>query len=619
LTVTYRRLTALVVALMLGFGAIIVRLVFVQVLAAERYAALGVSERLHSVTLPADRGSIFDRDGRELAITVPQYTVWADPRLVTDPVGESRALAPVLGVDDGILDDRLSARGYFVYLARKVDDATATRVRQMKLPGVNLLVEPKRFSPAGALAGPLLGTVGTDNEGLSGLEVRYDSVLTGKPGRLVVEQDASGQPIAGGVHRVTAAARGSDLVLTIDRSLEYEVERDLGAEIVAAHARGGMAAVMDTHTGDVLAMASLVAAGQAPPPPSAPAAPSASSTPASDASTVPAAPPPGTVAAPSNSVVTTVYEPGSVNKIVTISAALQERLVVPGDALDVADSIHVGDTWFTDHDPHPVRHWTVTDILTSSSNVGTITLAQRLGKQRLDAYLRRFGFGARTALRLPGESAGLLLDPRRWYSTSIATVPLGQGVATTAVQILAAMNTLANGGVYVAPRLVKAVIDPLGHTVAAPPSPSHPVLSPTVAREMTAMLTEVVRTGTATAAAIDGYTVAGKTGTARKTVEGVKGYKPGAYISTFAGFVPAESPAFTAMVVLDEPTPIYGGLVAAPVFAEFSRYALRELHIPPPPPDAAMFGGVPRASPTGAVVVGEPGGDIAPAQQPPRR
>jgi cell division protein FtsI (penicillin-binding protein 3) len=584
-----RRLVALLLALLVGFAAVVARLAWVQGVSAARYAAIGVSERTHTIALSANRGSIFDRNGNELAISVPQTTVWADPHLVEDPRAVSQALAGPLALDPAVLLDRLTRPEHFVYLARRIDDATAATVKALQLKGVFFLSEPKRFSPDGTLAAPVLGTVGTDNEGLSGVEVGYDKALAGQPGSLTVEQDPSGNDLPGGERQIHPSARGSDLVLTLDRSLQYETEQDLAAEIVNSKALGGMAAIMDTRTGEILAMASLVAG------------------------TNPGEPP---QPAPSNEVVTRVYEPGSVNKLVTVSAALQEGITTPGQIYSVPDSVRVADQTFHDDNPHPTYNWSVTDILTASSNVGTINIAARLGKIKLDSYLRRFGFGSETDLRLPGESAGLLLDPKHWYPTSIATVPIGQGVAVTALQILAAYNTVANGGVYVAPKLVKAVIDPSGHTLPTPPSPTHRVVSARTAQEMTAMLSEVVRTGTATAAGIDGYTVSGKTGTARKTIEGQRGYEAGAYISSFAGFVPAEHPAFTALVVLDQPTPIFGGLVAAPVFAQMSRYALRELVVPPPAADPHLFDGVPHAVASAATVLGDPGGAQPPGSQP---
>jgi cell division protein FtsI (penicillin-binding protein 3) len=261
--------------------------------------------------------------------------------------------------------------------------------------------------------------------------------------------------------------------------------------------------------------------------------------------------------------------------------------------------VKIGGTVFHDAEPHPVENWTVTDILVNSSNVGTIAIAEKLGREQLDQYLRSFGFGAPTALHYPGESAGLLINTKDWSGTSIATVPIGQGLAVTAIQMLSAYNTIANGGIYVSPKLIKATVDSKGHSHPTATAARRPVVSPWVAADMTTMLGEVVRVGTGTDAKIDGYTVAGKTGTAKVPLEGSRGYKDGVYAASFAGFVPAERPALTAIVILDE-TPEFGGSVAAPVFAALSRYALREFRIPPQPPQPPAPG-VPLATAASAL------------------
>jgi cell division protein FtsI (penicillin-binding protein 3) len=482
----------------------------------------------------------------------------------------------------GELQRRLSARGRFGYLARRVEPAVADRVKALDLPGVHELDEPKRFLPAGDLAVPLLGKVGTDNEGQGGLEAQYEHRLAGTPGAVRLERDPNGRDIPGGVQHFEPSTRGEDLVLTLDRSMQYEAEQALAAEIVAAHARGGIAAVMQSDTGEVLAMANLTRAGD----PARPGDPAGVVVPAQ-----------------STTALTNVYEPGSVNKMITVAGSLEQGAIAPGDRMTVPDHIKVSDALFHDDEDHPVKQWSITDIVANSSNVGTIMIGRRLGKERIDQYLRAFGFGRRTGLGFPGESAGLLLDPARWYSTSIGTVPIGQGVAVTAMQMLAAYNTIANGGTYVAPKLVKASIDGDGKRHDTPPSDRHRVVSERTAAEVTAMLGEVVRVGTGKLAAIDGYGVAGKTGTARKPLDGARGYKEGAYVSSFVGFVPAARPAITAMVVLDEPTPIYGGLVAAPVFAELARYGLRELRVPPPA-GPAPTPQVPLADPQAAATEG---------------
>ncbi len=573
--------------IMVGFVLLAGRLVMIQGIAADRYVDVGESQRVRSVVLPAERGAIFDRNGYDLALTVGQSTVTADPRFVADPLATAKALAPILGQSAGELQDLLTKESSFVYLARKVDDAVAKQVRDLAHPGIDVIDEPERFLPAGDLAAPLLGRVGLDNEGLSGLEGQFEKRLAGKPGKMILEQDPDGRAIPGGLRQSRPSARGDDLVLTIDRSMQHQAERALAGQIVTARAKGGMAIVMETRTGEVLALANLVAdpKGGAPRP------------------------------ADKNMALTNVYEPGSVNKMITISGALEEGVVRPQDELSVPGTIKVSDHVFKEHDPHPVESWSITEVMANSSNVGSIMIGQKLGKERIDRYLRAYGFGKKTGLAFPGESSGILLDPNKWSGTSIGTVPIGQGVAVTGMQMLAAYNTVANGGEYVAPKLVKATVGSDGQPRPTPASDRHRVISARTSQQVTAMLSEVVRVGTGKLAAIDGYTVAGKTGTARKPLEGARGYQEGAYVSSFAGFVPAERPELSAIVILDEPTPIFGGIVAAPVFAAVARYGLRQFRIPPPPPAAppAAAAGVPEASPEGAQGVGEAGGEEIPA------
>ena len=591
-----RRLAAAMVAMVVGFLVLAARVVQVQGLSADRYSAFGESQRVRTVALPADRGSIFDRNGRDLALTVRQSTVTANPRLVPDPLAAAAALAPVLGLEVAAVQTRLTRDQSFVYLARKVDDAVAEKVKALGLPGVTLIDEPERFRPAGDLALPLLGRVGTDNIGLSGLESQHERRLAGRPGRLIVERDPRGGDIPGGVRQFSASAPGDDLVLSIDRSLQYETERSLAAQIVSSHSKAGTAIVMQTRTGEVLALANLTAATDGGPPRQS----------------------------AKNTAVTDVFEPGSVNKVITISAALEEGIVRPDTVLDVPGTIRVADHVFSEHDPHPLAKWSITDIMANSSNVGSIMIGQQVGKDRIDRYLRAYGFGRETGLDFPGESRGILLDPRKWSGTSIGTVPIGQGLAVTAMQMLGAYNAVANGGTWVAPKLVRATVDTKGHRRPTPPSDRRQVVSARTAQQVTAMLSEVVRVGTGTLAAVDGYTVAGKTGTARKPLEGRRGYQTGAYVASFAGFVPAQRPELTIIVVLDEPTPIYGGLVAAPVFAQVARYGLRQFQLPPPPADVPPAAAeVPKVSPGSAGKAEQDGGGIAvptttlPASRPP--
>ncbi len=598
------RLRILLLLCLAAAVAIGARLVVLQVKQAPGLAERARRQLVRTDVLPAERGSIFDRNGRDLAISVQVPTIAADPRLVTDPRGEARLLSSLIKVDAGLLEDRLSRPGSkFTYLARKVDEQTARLVaeRAAELPGVFSFLEPKRFMPAGPLAAPLLGKVGLEGEGLSGLEYQYRDVLAGTPGKLVTERDQQGREIPGGRIELDPSARGDDLVLTIDRSLQHETERRLATQITATSARGGMAVVMDTTTGDLLSVANLVTEDL----------PDRTKVASQSGSTSGPKAAPSVVQADKNQAVTNVYEPGSVAKLITVAGAIEDGRVRADDKLSVPNVIRVGDHTYTEHDPHPTAAWSVTDVVANSSNVGTIMIGQKLGKERFDSYLRSFGFGDRTGLGDPGESAGILLDPASYSSTSMGSFPIGQGIAVTAVQMLAAYNAVANGGTYVAPRLVRATVGPDGSQRPMPSPEPRQVISPQTAAEMTKMLTEVVRVGTGTLAAVDGYAVAGKTGTARKPLVGQRGYEEGAYVSSFAGFVPAEKPQLTAMVILDQPTPIFGGLVAAPVFADLARHALRELRIPP------QIGGLRpttahAADPDSAKGVGDPGDAKAP-------
>jgi cell division protein FtsI (penicillin-binding protein 3) len=562
-------LIALLVVLALAFGGVVARLTFLQALDGHKYSELGRSQRVRNVVLPAARGAIVDRNGAGLALSTTRRTVWANPQAVRDPLGAAKALAPLLGMDETDVRNKLTAPAAFVYLARKVEDPVADKVAALHLDGVYLLEEPKRVEPAAPMAAPVLGQVGVDEEGLSGLEFQYQSQLAGRPGQLVVERDPSGRDIAAGLHQLKAPVAGKQLVLTLDQSMQYETERVLSEEITASHAKGGIALVMDVQSGEIRAMANLVAGtgGEQPHP------------------------------SQDNMAVTRVYEPGSVNKMITIAAGLEEGVISPSDTFVVPDNIQVADAVFHDAEPHDTQRMDVGTILAESSNVGTIMVGRKLGKDRIDRFLRSFGLADRTSLHFPGESAGILPELRNWSGTSMATVPVGQGVAVTALQMLAAYNTVANDGVYVSPSLIKQVVDADGRSHPAPAPSSRRVVSSQTAHSLTTMLEEVVQKGTGTAAGVQGFTVAGKTGTAKKPLEGARGYQEGAYVASFVGFLPAGAPRLSAIVVLDEPTPIFGGLVSAPVFSELAGYGVRVFGIPP---DGSSGQGQPPSPPTGS-------------------
>ena len=595
------RAFVMLVFMAIAFVAIAAKLVVIQGFDSARYAAVGASEWKQTVTLQAERGAVLDRNGNELAMSVPQTTIYADPHQVTDPRAEAESLAPVLGMSADTLQADLSSSGSFIYLARTLPDSTAAAVAKLNLAGIYSLKEPKRFYPAGQLAAPLLGTVGTGGNPLGGLEYEYNKLLTGTPGKSIEQIDPQGRQIVGGVQEYQAPLPGQDLVLSIDEPLQYDAEHALAQAIVAAHAQGGIALLMDSKTGQILADAqlSMPASGGN----QTPAVPVSIPSPDKPPPNTPTSPQPQPVEAPSASALTHVYEPGSVNKLVTISAALDAGVIKPSDVFTIPNTFSVAGTTFHDAENHPTERWSVTDILVNSSNIGTIQIAQKLGKTSLLNYIHSYGLGSFTDIKFPGESPGLL--PSYWSGTSIADVPIGQGIAVTAMQMMAAYNAMANGGVYVAPRLVDATIDAQGREHRLPAPPSHRVVSPTVAHEMTTMLDEVVRVGTGTAADLSPYTVAGKTGTALvPSPHG--GYEAGHYVASFAGFVPAEDPQITGMVVIDD-TPDYGAAASAPTFATIARDALHELGIPPEPKQPPAPG-VPLATPKSATEAGEVAG-----------
>jgi len=584
-----RRTRAMRLVLVLVFLALVARLITVQEFSHQHYASLSTSELTQTVPVPAVRGGIYDRDGEVLAETVTKQTVVADPLLINHPATVAAALAPVLGLPPDQLRAELTERSGFVYLAHRVADAVAARVSALDLTGINLVPESQRVEPDGRLALPVVGSVDWAGNGSSGLEYQYQALLAGRAGSKSLLQAPDGVTLPGSGGGTVAAKPGTGLELTIDESVQYVAEQALAAEIAASHAYSGTAVVMDVKTGDIVAMADLQAtsgsattgttgrasaadAGAR----TTPVGSTSGPTLVSSADTLPA----GVEEAPSNTAVTQVYEPGSVFKLVTFSAALAAGITNPNQEIDVPASLPMGTYTFHDAEAHGSEVLTASNILAQSSNIGTIEVAEGLGENRLLAQIGALGFGKPTGLGFPGESEGLVPGPSAWTGTSIGSTPIGQDDAVTAQQILDAYNSVANGGVFVAPRLVRATVSPSGAVTATGPSSAHRVIDPATNAELVSMLEGVVASGTGTSAAVDGYTVAGKTGTAQIPDPNHLGYIPGAYVGSFAGFAPAQDPVLSAVVVLDHPTPIYGGAVAAPVFSTIMAYALHHYGIP---------------------------------------
>jgi cell division protein FtsI/penicillin-binding protein 2 len=580
--------------LVVVFLALVIQLIHVQEFSHQHYASLSASELSQTVTVPAVRGGIYDRNGEVIAQSITKQTVVADPLLIKHPARLADALSPVLGIPTSQLRSELTEHSGFVYLAHRVPDAVATKLTSLNLTGINLVPESQRVEPDGQLALPVVGTVKWDGSGASGLEYEYQKELAGKAGTKNLLEAPDGVALSGDTNASVVATPGTGLELTIDESVQYVAEQALAAEIVASHAFSGTAVVMDVKTGDILAMADLqsttgsattgsgstksaqaTTVAETTKSEATPVSTSGSSL-VSQADTLPA----GVEEAPSNTAVTGVYEPGSVFKLVTFSAALAAGVTSPNQVLDVPAALPMGTYTFHDAEEHGLEKLTASDILAQSSNIGTIEVAEALGKNRLLSQISNLGFGKTTGLNFPGESEGLVPKASAWTGTSIGSTPIGQDDAVTAQQILDAYNSVANGGVYVSPRLIRATVSPSGSVTAAKASSSHRVISPAVNTQLVSMLDGVVSSGTGTEAAIDGYTVAGKTGTAQIPDPNHLGYISGAYVGSFAGFAPAENPVLSAIVVLDHPTPIYGGAVAAPVFSTIMSYALHHYGIP---------------------------------------
>lgn len=553
------RVVALFGLMALSLSVVGSRLVLLQVRDAATYEALAAEQRVRRIALPAERGTLYDRSMHELALSLPAKAVYADPALVSDPTGTADGLAEILDARPADLRRALATPSRFEYLARGVDLSVANRVRQLNLPGIGFIDEPKRTYPGGSLAAQVLGFVGVDGAGLAGLELQWDDVLAGRPGRMLVEQDPDGLSIPQGRLEVDQPHRGRDLVLTIDKDLQYFTEQALARTVARNGALGGTVIVMEPSTGDVLAMAT---------------------NPGFDANAYTEAP----AVVTRNRGVTDVYEPGSVNKVITASAALEEGVVGIQERLWVPPRYQVGDKVFGEAHPRPAMAMTLTDVIAESSNVGTIMTAERLGSQRLDAYLRDFGFGVETGIRFPGESDGILMPEEEWWTTSMGTIPIGQGIAVTPLQMASVYSTVASDGVRVAPRLVRGTVQG-GEVLEREPETRERVVSTRTARLVTRMLAEAVSTGTGTEAQLPGYWVAGKTGTARKPLEGALGYSD-EYVASFIGFAPAREPAVVVAAIIDEPDTVYGGVAAAPLFREVMEFALAHLRVPtadPPP------------------------------------
>lgn len=539
------------------------RLVQLQGLDATTYASAAEAGRLRTVALPADRGTITDRNGVAMATTVAAVNITADQTLVTNPGAEARALAPVLRVDASVLEAKLSGKKRFVYVARNVTPATWRKVRDLDLPDTTGLPgifgekTSQRIYPGGQTGANIVGFVGADGKGLGGMEYSLDKILAGHDGQATYELSAGGRRIPSTEDAQHDAVPGTNVRLTIDRDIQWVAQQAIAKAVKITSAVSGTVIVLDPHTGDLLAMATA---------------------PTFDANKPAAAKP----SARGNRALTEPYEPGSTGKVITASALIEEGKVTPSTMFAVPNRLCRAGKCFKDFENHKTQHLTYAGTLAKSSNIGTIEAAERLGNlKKLYPYLDRFGIGHATGLGLPGEATGSLLKPSQWSATSGYTMAFGQGYSVNTVQMASVFGTIANDGVRVTPRLVAGTTRPDGKVEAAPASGSTRVIKPKTAATVRLLMEAVTgKGGTAPLARVPGYRVGGKTGTAQRFNPACGCYR--GYTMSFLGLAPVDKPELVVAVTLQAPkSAIGGGVNAGPVFRDVMSFALATRRIPP--------------------------------------
>ena len=552
--ITNTRLYLLAGILVLWCCGICLRLVYLQIFRYGSFEQRAQHQQQRTVEVSARRGIIYDRADRELAMSVSVDSAFAVPTEIPDLAGTVSLISRITKADPRELLARCKAGKTFCWVARKADSETAERIRSLNLRGIYFQKESKRFYPKGELAAQMIGYVGTDDEGLSGIEREFDDQLRGRPGEMLISVDAR-RKWFGSVEKQPEP--GQNVVLTIDQQIQYIAERELETAMEQTKAISGTVVVENPHTGEILALANRPTFN-----------PNLTREITPDKL--------------KNHAVSDVYEPGSTFKLVTISAALEEKLTNPQEVFDCQmGSIVINGMRI--HDSRPHGRLSVADILAESSDVGSIKIGMRLGDDRLYKYIRGFGFGQTTGIELPGETRGLTKPPSRWSKVSFAAISMGQEIGITPLQLADLISTMANDGVRVAPRVVAAISDPQStpQTIAFRPAEQQRVISPFTAAEMRQMMQGVVLHGTGTKAILEGYSSAGKTGTAQKVDPATHAYSHTKYVGSFAGFAPVNNPAIVVAVILDSAVGLHqGGQVAAPVFHRIAQEVLEYLHTP---------------------------------------
>jgi cell division protein FtsI (penicillin-binding protein 3) len=551
-TLIDRRLGLLFAAFVILFGIVIARAAWVQAVRGGALSADAQGQQIESVVVPAQRGTILDRRGKELAVSEDAATVFATPYQVKDPEAAAHKLAPILDLpEQEILKTLADRESGFAYLARKVDLPTADRVRELKIHGIDLIPDSRRVYPQGELAGQVIGTVGIDNQGLTGLEAAEDDVLGGSDGERQIVRDGFGDELERDT--LQGASEGEPLRLTIDAGLQAETERVLAGIGRDYAPDGATAIVMNPQTSEVLSMANW---------------------PAVDPDELETTDPDDL----GNMATGFTYEPGSTFKAFTVAGALEEGVVTPQTVFDLPPTIRLYDRTIEEAHERGYVSLSVADILAQSSNVGAVKIGLALGGERFDHWIRQFGFGDPTGIDFPGEERGIVIPPEEYSGSTMGNLPIGQGLSVTPVQMAAGFSAIANGGILRPPRLV------LSEGGEQPDEPEgERVMSRDTADKLSEMLEGVLseaQGGTASDVSVPGYTLAGKTGTAQKVIEGT--YSETQFVASFVGYAPAENPQLLVAIVVDDPKgDYYGGTVAAPAFGEIAKFALPYLAIPP--------------------------------------
>ena len=552
-----RRGTALVLATAVVASVFAARLVDLQAVRGEALADAALSQRLRTLEIPAYRGSILDRTGQALAVTVEARDVTADQTLIEDPAALAVELAPILEVPQDVLADRLTGEKRFMYVAKGVTPETWDRISSLRLPGIFSEETSQRTYPAGDLASHIVGFVQGDGSGGAGIESAFNDILTGTPGQQTYERGPGGRVIPTQNQSSTAAVAGSDVQLTIDRDVQFVAQEALQGVVQRSGALSATAVVMDVRTGEILAMVT------------APDFDPNHFTQSTDDDR-------------RNRAITDIFEPGSTGKVITAAAVINEGVVDPLTPIKVPGKLERAGKKFNDYWEHGTLRLTMTGAFAKSSNIGMILAAEKMPKRQLARYMEKFGITQRTDLGLPGESAGLMLQPENWYGTTFPTMAFGQGYSVTAVQMTDVFATIANGGVRVKPSIVDATIDADGTVTKTPDAERDRVVREETARQVMAMMEAVTAEGgTAPQARIPGYRVAGKTGTAQFVDPDCRCYA-GDVTASFIGVAPADAPRLAVGVFVHQPKRgRSGGELAGPVFKEITTYALQAMQIPP--------------------------------------